>query len=681
VLGPFDYSPVNSTAGVFLGTFVFKSNQLFPGCCGVDENRLLNLGFVSPLTNAGGTVTLAHGQPNQSGGSECLNCNPFRIITGGSATASGLSLPTVSFSRRDVAAGSAALSMTTADFNSDGKADVVLVTVPGWGVSVLLGHGDGTFDPPRPVSIGVPRAGSVVAADFNGDGRMDLAVTNLDAHTVSIALGLGDGTFSAARQFSAGTWPTKIVAADFNGDGKVDLAMTNFQGLVPGIAGTSITVLLGEGDGTFGPPLPSPVIGTRPNSLAAGEFNSDGKIDLIVTSSEGQISVLTGKGDGTFQAPRLVASFIGGAVVEVADFNLDGQADIAVLRSSISRASVMLGNGNGSFRSANESVLDGSEFSVADINGDGIPDLAAVNSTYSAAVVLVGRGDGTFEDEVAFSVLPGPVAFVVGDFNGDGAADLVVECEANANLTVLLNSTPRPRISPNGVVNAASSIFGPLAPGEIVTIFGNNLGPQQMVTARLQTPDFLDTVLDGTRVLFDGVPAPLIYARADQVSAVVPYSLSGKGSTRLQVAYGQTRTPVILLPVTPTNPGIFTADSSGSGPVVAVNQDGTLNSPANPAAKGSLITFFATGEGQTNPPGVDGKIATAPLPVPALPVIVGIANMGAETTYVGAAPGLISGLLQINARVPPDAFSGPRVPLVILVGAIFSQPGVTVAIQ
>lgn len=182
-------------------------------------------------------------------------------------------------------------------------------------------------------------------------------------------------------------------------------------------------------------------------------------------------------------------------------------------------------------------------------------------------------------------------------------------------------------------------------------------------------------------MLFDGVPAPLIYARADQVSTVVPFSLSGKESTRIQAAYGQERTASMALSVTAARPAIFTADSSGSGAAAVLNQNGTFNSPANPADRGSVITFWVTGVGQTNPASVDGKLADLPLPVPALPVIVGIANMGTEATYVGAAPGLISGLVQINARVPLDAFSGSQVPLAVRVGDVFSQPGVTIAVR
>jgi uncharacterized protein (TIGR03437 family) len=140
-------------------------------------------------------------------------------------------------------------------------------------------------------------------------------------------------------------------------------------------------------------------------------------------------------------------------------------------------------------------------------------------------------------------------------------------------------------------------------------------------------------------VLFDRVAAPLIYVREDRISAVVRYGVSGKNTTQLQIVVGLTRSAPVTLRVVAAVPGIFTADSSGQ--VAAVNQDGTYNSPSSPAAKGSVVTFFATGEGQTDPPGIDGKLAVVPLPAPVLTVVVAINNMGAEIRYVGAAPGLV----------------------------------------
>ncbi|MBZ5608961.1 MAG: FG-GAP-like repeat-containing protein [Acidobacteriia bacterium] len=573
--------------------------------------------------------------------------------------------------------------MTTADFNRDGRPDVALVTVAGT-VAVLLGRVDGTFDPGRDIIRDPLPARFVIAADVNGDGRPDLISTHQIANVVSVALGRGDGTFLPAMQFPCGAAPYGVVAADFNGDGKLDLAVANNSGLIPSQPGTTVTVLLGKGDGTFGAPQPSAVLGQRPYTLAAGDFNQDGKADLVVVNSGSpEVSILISKGDGTFQAPsalQVLPFSISGAVA-VADFNQDSWVDIAVLTPP--RVTIWLGNGDGSFQQGADFAFDGLQLITADINADGVPDLVGMSPIYGVAIVVLGNGDGSFEDQQPFPAGNLPTDIAAGDFNGDGVLDLVLCHQSEPSLTVLLNSTPTPAISANGVVNAASFLAGPLtvAAGEIVTIFGRNLGPPQLVPARLRSPEFLDTTLDYTRVFFDGIPAPLIYVRFDQVSAVVPYEVTGKPTTLLQVAYGPMRSAPVALRIVPALPAIFTADSSGSGGVAALNQDDRFNSPANPALKGSLVTFFATGEGQTNPAGVDGKLAVVPLPAPMLPVIVGIANIGAEVQYVGAAPGLVSGLLQINARVPLDAPSGPRVPLVLRVGDAFSPTGVTIAIQ
>jgi len=142
----------------------------------------------------------------------------------------------------------------------------------------------------------------------------------------------------------------------------------------------------------------------------------------------------------------------------------------------------------------------------------------------------------------------------------------------------------------------------------------------------------------------------------------------------------------VRLDVVPSSPGVFTTNAAGFGQAAAFNQDLSPNSPGNPAARGTIITFFATGEGETTPPGVDGRImprgdSPLTLPMPALPVIVGVANRGAEVLYAGAVPGQVAGLLQINARIPDDAPTGPGVPLLIKAGDAFSQPGVTLAIR
>jgi uncharacterized protein (TIGR03437 family) len=240
-----------------------------------------------------------------------------------------------------------------------------------------------------------------------------------------------------------------------------------------------------------------------------------------------------------------------------------------------------------------------------------------------------------------------------------------------------------PQFSSAGVAHAASYATGAIAPGEIITIFGSGMGPATLAQLRLNALGLVDTTLAATRVLFDGVPAPVIYAKNTQLSVVVPYSVATKPSVAVVVEYsGIASAPVTML-VTPSAPGIFTMDVSGTGQGAILNEDGiTINSAANPARKGSVVTLFATGEGQTNPGGVDGKLAAGALPLPA-PLLHATVDIGAATLiplYAGAAPTLVAGVFQVNVLIPANAPSG-SVSVVLRVGNATSQPRVTLAIQ
>jgi len=237
------------------------------------------------------------------------------------------------------------------------------------------------------------------------------------------------------------------------------------------------------------------------------------------------------------------------------------------------------------------------------------------------------------------------------------------------------------------VTNAASfetawsftSVPRGVAPGELVTLFGVSLGPRTLTTLALTPDGQVATNLAETRVLFDGVAAPLVYVLEGQISAIVPYAVTGRSSTRLQVEYRGVRSEAYTVPVVESAPGIFTLDSSGRGAGAILNQDGTINSPSQPAATGSIIVLYATGEGQTDPAGIDGKLAGEILPKPRLPVSVSIGGRNAEVLYAGAAPGLVAGVLQVNVRIPVGLPSG-NLPVLLTIGSRMSQPDVTVAV-
>jgi uncharacterized protein (TIGR03437 family) len=238
------------------------------------------------------------------------------------------------------------------------------------------------------------------------------------------------------------------------------------------------------------------------------------------------------------------------------------------------------------------------------------------------------------------------------------------------------NSTVR--LQPTGVLNAASLLAGPFAPGEIVTLLGSGIGP---ISGQFPSGSPTSTDLAGYQMLFDGKSAPILFAASNQINAVVPFSLAGKTSALLEVSYLGHSLAELTLPVVAAAPAIFTVDSSGVGQGAILNQDSSANSASNPALRGSIVTLFATGAGQTNPASIDGQIAGTVLAKPQLPVSVQIGGLAAEIQYGGAAPGLIAGIIQVNAVVPAEAPAGFAVPVVLTVGGSSSPLGVTVAIK
>jgi uncharacterized protein (TIGR03437 family) len=258
---------------------------------------------------------------------------------------------------------------------------------------------------------------------------------------------------------------------------------------------------------------------------------------------------------------------------------------------------------------------------------------------------------------------------------GGGNGDAFVARIARTDATVAT-----PQISVAGVVNAASFAGGAVTPGEIVTIFGTEIGPPSLTTLQLDAKGFVRANLGTTHILFDGVAAPLVYVTRNQVSAVVPYEVAGKSRTVMQVIHQGVPSNQITLAVTAASPGFFTLTSNGLGQAAALNQDNTLNQPSTPAARGSVITLFGTGEGQTNPAGVTGSV-TGGLVLLTQKVTVTIGGQTAEVLYAGEAPSLIAGVLQINARIPATVSAGNAVPVSVIIGSASSPAGPTISVK
>jgi uncharacterized protein (TIGR03437 family) len=237
----------------------------------------------------------------------------------------------------------------------------------------------------------------------------------------------------------------------------------------------------------------------------------------------------------------------------------------------------------------------------------------------------------------------------------------------------------------SSVVNAASGIAGGVSPGEILTVRGYSAGAAAVSGLKLDEAGMVATKLNGLQVTFDGKAAPLLYTSANQTNLIVPYEVARKTSTVIQVTYaaaaGTVQTAAWVLPVAASAPGVFTLDATGTGPAAVLNQDGSVNSATNPAARGSIISIYATGEGQTSPAGVTGSVTPSNTKAPMLPVTVTIGGIGATVQYAGSAPGEVAGLLQVNAVVPQGVSRGAAVPVTVSVGGIASQAGVTIAVN
>jgi hypothetical protein len=357
-------------------------------------------------------------------------------------------------------------SMAIADLNGDGKWDLVVGHVEGAGcggaggeVGVLLGNGDGTFQAAQPYCVGGGGNSAIFVADVNSDGKPDLIVANTVFSNsdfgdggVAVLLGNGDGTFQPAQSYkSGGGEADSVIVADLNGDGKPDVVVANScktgencQEPPFGTATGNVGVLLGNGDGTFQPAVNYDSGGGIAVSVIAADVNSDGKWDLIVAHrcdhndycGDGAIGILSGNGDGTFQPA--VAYKWGGErpnSMAVADVNGDGKLDLLV--GGIFTAGVALGNGDGTFQDAVTYSTGGwlvNSIAFGDVNGDGVPDLVTGSRCARAGVctagsvaVLRGNGDGTFQSPKFFPSGGQTAASVVlADVNRDGRLDLLV---------------------------------------------------------------------------------------------------------------------------------------------------------------------------------------------------------------------------------------------------------------
>ena len=352
---------------------------------------------------------------------------------------------------------------------------------------------------------------------------------------------------------------------------------------------------------------------------------------------------------------------------------------------------------------------------ISDLGSNSIREITAdgnihtlVSNVLADSIAIDTAGSIYFADSFTHTVrkiLPGGTQFIIAGvpgnpgFAGDGGPGtsaqlnqphgVAVDSSGNVYVAdsgnqVIRLLTPAP--SSITVASAASANGLSISPGEIVNIFGaGGLGPSTPVSAVPANGSY-PKQLAGTTVSFNGTPAVVFYTSATQVSAIVPYSMPIGGAANVTVTFGgQSFTTADALPITAAIPGIFTSNSTGIGQVAALNQNNTINSSSVPAPEGTIVSLYVTGEGLTSPAGVDGKITTKPFPTPVMGVTVMMKGQNVTVTYAGEAPGLVAGVMQVNALIPPNLLSAPTtlpvdVPVVVTVGVVSSQPNATISV-
>jgi hypothetical protein len=342
-------------------------------------------------------------------------------------------------------------SFATGDFNGDGRRDFAVVNPATNTVSIILGNADGTFSPRVDYATGSNPV-MVVTGDFNGDGKTDLAIgRRINARGnggVAIMLGNGDGTFQAAVDYPLANFQISgLTTGDFNGDGKLDLVAITYCQSCSGTAAKQVSVLLGNGDGTLQTPAQYST-GSGANSVVSGDFDGDGKLDLAVTfsgdaASSGGVSVLLGNGDGTFRTnvDYMLGGFIFPSSIVAAGVNTGGKLNLAV--SAPNATWILHGSGDGTFAAPVVIGTGGSFLKTEEWSGDGKADIAIVDG---GIAFLLGKGDGRFQIPISHSAESDPSAAAVGDFTGNRTSD-VVTGNTNDNTTgntgsVLLEAFP-----------------------------------------------------------------------------------------------------------------------------------------------------------------------------------------------------------------------------------------------
>jgi uncharacterized protein YfaP (DUF2135 family) len=390
-------------------------------CCAPAANVCVTAGAACPTDADGSTAKVDGGSPGS------FVCEHWSLTEVGQP---GASEP---------------FNIAIGDINGDHLPDLAVGAEDG--IDLLSGDGKGGFASLGAL-LGGPGGGiaqGLGMGDFDQDGKLDLVVAL--ERSVEVLAGNGDGTFQTPVAYGLGDAGDAVTVGDVNGDGKPDILVAILGGnaMVANSVG-GVAVLLNKGDGTFQPAISYPA-GPMPESVALGDLNGDGKVDLAVADANlpgptGSVSVLLGNGDGTFSSPVAFATGAVSTSVAVGDLNGDGKLDLAVANQGTSNVSVLLGRGDGTFGPQVTYPTDSAPVALAlrDMNGDGHLDVVVANSASNDVSVLLGRGDGTFQDEAIVATGTHPYALAIDDLNADGKPDVAVVNGESSSVSILLDT-------------------------------------------------------------------------------------------------------------------------------------------------------------------------------------------------------------------------------------------------
>jgi uncharacterized protein (TIGR03437 family) len=539
----------------------------------------------------------------------------------------------------------------------------------------------------QPMSVALDRFGNLYIADMGTQRVRMVAPSGM----ISTLAGTGVAGFNG-DQIPAATAtlysPTGLYA-DVYGD--VYIADTYNHRIREVAAAGRISTFAGTGTGGQGPAdlLAAQTELRGPRNVCIG---LTGAIYIVDTSNHRVLNVLPGGYAATFAGNGTAGLGGDGGPARIAELNWPGACTVDAagkvfiadtLNHRIAKVDI------------NGVITTVAGTGQAGTSADGVSAVAAALNS-PTGVAVDGDGDIFISDtgnNLIRQVMPnGTIYTIAGNakagFSGDSG--LAVASQINAPAGVVIDGagalyfadsgnnrvrrlTPQAVVPPQAApvttlqqvsaVNAASLLGGAIAPGEIVTIYGSGIGPLQGVPGVLNVSGLLSNMAAGAEIHFDGVAAPIFYAQAGQVNAQAPYAIAGQSITHLEMFYQGQPVGEADVHVAVATPAVF--------PTV-LNADGSLNSASNPALQGSILTFFATGEGLTNGANVTGQPASAPYPQPVLPVSITIGGVAASVLYAGEAPGLV-GMLQVDAMVPAGRSSG-GVNAVLTVGATSAPP-------